>query len=101
MVETLKTVLGKLAELPNGFSEFITSYDALLESNLRSKKYRASSISALIRFCKFSDKNDFFSVNKADVQAFLDTKRKSIEEDPEQRWIRTYNDYLAWLKPLL
>jgi hypothetical protein len=32
------------------------------------------------------------------IVAFLDTRRKSKEEDPEQRWITTWNDYLWRLK---
>jgi hypothetical protein len=28
------------------------------------------------------------------IVAFLDTRRKSKDEDPEQKWITTWNDYL-------
>lgn len=30
--------------------------------------------------------------------AFLDTRRKTKDEDPEQKWITTWNDYLWRLK---
>ena len=32
------------------------------------------------------------------IVAFLDTRRKSKEEDPEQKWTTTWNDYLWRLK---
>jgi hypothetical protein len=32
------------------------------------------------------------------IVAFLDTRRKSKEVDPEQKWITTWNDYLWRLK---
>ena len=36
--------------------------------------------------------------NKETIVAFLDSKRKSNEEDAEQKWITTWNDYLWGLK---
>ena len=36
--------------------------------------------------------------NSERILAFLDTRRKSKEEDPEQKWIITWNDYLWRLK---
>jgi hypothetical protein len=31
---------------------------------------------------------------KQDIIEFLDTKRKDSTTDPDQKWIRTWNDYL-------
>ena len=36
--------------------------------------------------------------NQETIIAFLDTRRKNKEEDPEQRWTTTWNDYLWRLK---
>ena len=36
-------------------------------------------------------------VTKEDVLQFLDKRKKSIERDPEKKWVRTWNDYLARL----
>ena len=33
-----------------------------------------------------------------DIIAFLDTRRKTKDEDPEQKWITTWNDYLWRIK---
>jgi hypothetical protein len=32
------------------------------------------------------------------ILEFLDRTRKNKEEDPEQRWITTWNDYLVRIK---
>ena len=38
-------------------------------------------------------------VNSIDgIIAFLDTRRKNKDEDPEQKWITTWNDYLWRIK---
>ncbi len=41
---------------------------------------------------------DFMQVNRADVQAFLLQHKKSEEEDPEHKWIGTYNSELSRLE---
>ena len=41
----------------------------------------------------------FYDVNrKEQITAFLDTKIKSVEEDPDRKWITTWNDYLNDIK---
>jgi hypothetical protein len=41
----------------------------------------------------------FFDVQqKSQITAFLDTKVKPPEQDPEKRWITTYNHYLRRIK---
>ena len=35
---------------------------------------------------------------KEEITAFLDTKIKNIEEDPERKWVTTWNDYLNDIK---
>jgi hypothetical protein len=41
----------------------------------------------------------FYDVKrKEEIIAFLDTKIKSVEEDPDRKWITTTNDYLIDIK---
>jgi hypothetical protein len=41
----------------------------------------------------------FYDVQRKEViTAFLDTKIKSVEEDPDRKWITTWNDYLNDIK---
>ena len=37
---------------------------------------------------------DLKNITKDDVMRFLDTRKKSVEEDPDKKWVRTWNDYL-------
>ena len=51
-------------------------------------------------FAKFlGESKTFIDVNDSEtIVAFLDIKRKTKEEDPDQKWISTWNDYLWRLK---
>ena len=51
-------------------------------------------------FAQFLGPNaSFYDVNKKNqITLFLDTKMKSAEEDPDKRWITTWNDYLGDIK---
>ena len=41
----------------------------------------------------------FYNIEqKEQILAFLDTKKKSIEQDPEQRWITTWNHNLTRIR---
>jgi len=41
----------------------------------------------------------FYDIKRREnIIAFLDTKIKSIEEDPDKKWITTSNDYLNDIK---
>jgi hypothetical protein len=41
----------------------------------------------------------FYNIEqKEQILAFLDTKKKSIEQDPDQRWITTWNHNLTRIK---
>jgi hypothetical protein len=54
----------------------------------------------LINFAKFlGSSTDFYHLSKKeDILAFLNTKIKSKEIDPDGKWIRTWNDYLQRIK---
>jgi len=40
---------------------------------------------------------EFKDITREDVLEFLDKRKKSPETDPEKKWVRTWNDYLARL----
>ena len=49
----------------------------------------------LIPYAEFLGETSFYEVNKKEqITVFLDTKAKSIESDPDKKWITTWNDYL-------
>ena len=49
----------------------------------------------LIPYALFLGEKSFYDVSKKEqITEFLDTKAKSIESDPDKKWITTWNDYL-------
>jgi|GEM_PF-6971367 len=58
-------------------------------------KYMGNLLDRLDRHLKGKD---FMHVNKADVQTFLLQHKKSEEEDPEHKWISTFNSELSRLE---
>jgi integrase len=66
------------------------------EINL-SDTYRRSLISNLSNLSKFFDNQakPFSEMTREDVQAFLNSFRKTEEKDPLHKWIGTYNHYLV------
>ena len=65
-----------------------------------SEKYQNNNLKALIVYSKFLGPSiSFYEVeNKSQVISFLDTKIKNSEDDPDKRWITTWNDYLVRIK---
>ena len=65
-----------------------------------SEKYQNNNLKALIVYSKFLGPSiSFYEIeNKSQVISFLDTKIKNSENDPDKRWITTWNDYLVRIK---
>ena len=76
---------------------FLKFYNWLTEDQDSSAQNASTYLKILRLFsidvgCKKLDK-----ITKEDVMAFLDKRKKSVEVDPEKKWQRTWNDYLARL----
>jgi integrase/recombinase XerD len=65
-----------------------------------SEKYQNNNLKAIIAYSKFLGPSiSFYEIeNKSQVISFLDTKIKNSEDDPDKRWITTWNDYLVRIK---
>ena len=65
-----------------------------------SDRYQNNNLKAIIAFSKFLGSSTTLDEikSKGQITSFLDTKIKQIEEDPDKRWITTYNDYLGRIK---
>jgi len=105
MPETLSSVLSKVTtKIENKFNaDLIDEFYSFMKSNGTSEAYQKSNLKALINFARWL--NDvqqgatFFDINRREViLEFLDSKIKPIEDDPEQKWITTWNDYLSRIK---
>src|SRR3954469_17008604 len=97
----LSTTLKNIELLENAVNSIlIFEFYNYLQSNNTSESYQNQNIKALINFAKFlGPERDFYQLSKKEnILAFLDTKIKSKEIDPDGKWIRTWNDYLQRIK---
>jgi integrase/recombinase XerD len=97
----LSTTLKNIELLENKVnSKLILQFYNYLQSNNTSESYQNQNLKALINFAKFlGPGRDFYQLSaKEDILAFLNTKIKSKETDPDGKWIRTWNDYLQRIK---
>lgn len=76
------------------FHEYLKEVDT-------SVNYQNQTLKQLIPYALFLGETSFYDVNnKEQITIFLDTKAKSIESDPDKKWITTWNDYLWRIKYL-
>ncbi|HEX2407854.1 MAG TPA: hypothetical protein VHJ38_11690 [Nitrososphaeraceae archaeon] len=93
MPQTLETVLTKVGDISNNvYKELIQDYHRYLISRDTSINYQKDNIKLIHMFVKFiGESSPLYEVkNKETIVAFLDSKRKSNEEDAEQKWITTW-----------
>ncbi len=101
MPQKLETVLKHVEEISNGINrQLIYEYHKYLVSRDTSTIYQKDNVKLVYMFAKFlGESKTFTDVNDNEtIVAFLDAKRKSKEDDPEQKWITTWNDYLWRIK---
>jgi hypothetical protein len=101
----LENVLEQIETLENNLNKtLIQEFSKYLISKDTSANYQRNCIKIMLMFADFlqsrneAEKNlsEVNSIN--DIIAFLDTRRKTKNEDPEQKWITTWNDYLWRIK---
>jgi integrase/recombinase XerD len=101
MPQKLETVLKHVEEFSNDINrQTIYEYHKYLVSRDTSTNYQKDNVKLVYMFAKFLGGSQTFKDVKdtETLVAFLDTRRKSKETDPEQKWITTWNDYLWRLK---
>ena len=77
-------------------------YEFMRDNGL-SERHINNTLKTNLAFAKFLGANiSFYDVDKRyPIVSFLDTKIKSIEKDPDKKWITTWNDYLSDIKYLM
>ncbi len=106
MPSTLATILKGLYELQkedavNG--SLIHEFYQWMRENESSEAHQKNNLKAIINFTRWLKASEpqmtLLDVNKKElVLKFLATKEKTSDEDPEGRWITTWNDYLNRIK---
>ena len=93
----LTTTVNKIKSVPNAInSTIINDFYQYMKSNGCSEHHQNNSLKVAIAFAKFLGTNiTFYDINKKEqIIAFLDTKIKTSDQDPDKRWITTWNHYL-------
>lgn len=80
--------------------EIIQRFFDLMKRIGTSERYQNNNLKAIINYSMFLGPSISLNQvkNKAQITSFLDSKIKGIEEDPDKRWITTWNDYLGRIK---
>lgn len=103
MPAKLTTTVAKIAKIPNKTnSMLIQKYYEYMKQNGASENHLNNQLKAAIAYAKFlGPKRTLLSVKREkDILDYLDTKVKPAEQDPEKRWITTWNDNVNRIKRL-
>ena len=67
-----------------------------MQSGGCSERNQNNNLKAIIAFGKFiGPDTSFYDIHSREqILRYLDTKIKNSDEDPEEKWITTWNDYL-------
>lgn len=99
MPAKLSTTISKISSVPNPTScTIIHEFSEYMKENGASEHHQNNNLKALISFAKFLGPYvTFHDIQKKEqITAFLDTKINN--EDPEKKWITTWNNYLTRLR---
>jgi integrase/recombinase XerD len=100
MPAKLSTTVGKIKLLScSENADIIAKFHDFMKYNGVSERHQNNNLKAIISYSNFLDNKSLkYITKKEDILLYLQTKIKSTEEDPDQKWITTYNDYLHRIK---
>jgi len=104
MPTKLSTTIKKIELVQNpDNARLIFEFHKFMMSNGSSERHQNNNLKAIISYANHLGPSvTLASINKSQaVLSFLDTKIKTKEEDPDQKWITTWSDYLHRIKHFL
>ena len=104
MPTKLSTTIKKIESVRNpDNARLIFEFHKFMKSNGSSERHQNNNLKAIISYANYLGPNVILSSVKTsqEVVSFLDTKIKTKEEDPDQKWITTWSDYLHRVKHFL
>ena len=104
MAMKLSTTLSHIPTIPNSSnSKIIGEFYQYMKDIGVSENYQNQNLKAIIGYAKFlGHEINFYDIQKREqIIAFLDTKIKNNNVDPDKKWITTWNDYLRRIKYFL
>lgn len=98
LVTTLDHIEKRLLNQEN--KELVSRFHQFMKKNGTSERYQNNNLKTILAYSEFLGASTPLSQvnNKEQIIAFLDTKVKATELDPDKRWITTWNDYLGRIK---
>jgi hypothetical protein len=101
MTEKLETVLEKVSTIPNPVNScLIQEFYQFMADNRKSDSYKKNNLKALVLFSHELGPNlTFYDIQKKEkIFEFLNKRIKLKSDDPDEKWVTTWNDYLGRLK---
>ena len=94
-----ETVLKQIEQLENKehSKTFLEFYNWLVDDQDSSERNASAYLKILRMFFMDLGTKSLDKITKEDIISFLDKRKKSVDEDPDRKWQRTWNDYLARL----
>lgn len=83
--------------------EIIMRFFEFMKKIGTSERYQNNNHKAIIAYSKFLGPSIILQQikSKSQIRSFLDTKIKTTDQDPDKRWIITWNDYLVRINPFI
>jgi integrase/recombinase XerD len=102
MPTTLSTTVRHIYDrVPNPVNSLlIADFHSYMKVNITSERHQNNNLKAIIAFAEFLGPDTTFPqlTTSDQITKFLDTKIKGNSDDPNKRWITTWNDYLVRIK---
>ncbi|CAN5857638.1 hypothetical protein BH23THE1_BH23THE1_08720 [soil metagenome] len=92
----LSTTVSNIETIPKENNRILVKeFYEFMRSSGTSDKYQNNNLKTIIAFGKFLEPSiSFPTITKRDqIIAFLDTKIKNWQTNPDKRWITTWNDW--------
>ena|SRR6476659_10745620 len=97
----LTTTIAAISSISNSMNKaLLYEFNQYMKSIGTSENYQNGNLKIMIYLARFLGSNiDFYQIQKRQqIISFLDTRIKDVKNDPDKRWIRTWNDYLQRIK---
>jgi integrase/recombinase XerD len=97
LLTTVNNISKKIPNLKN--AGIINSYYEFMKESGNSERYQRDCLKCMISYAVYLNQQDINEVKKKEtILSYLKSKEKTIEEDPDRKWITTWNDYLGRIK---
>jgi hypothetical protein len=97
----LATIVENIQSIHNSINAaLISEFHQYMIENDSSERHQNNNLKAIIYFARFlGPAVSFLDIYKKEqVLSFLDTKIRPAEQDPEKKWINSWNDYARRIK---